>query len=324
MGELSAKDSEATEEPAFRLTTEDIEMVEEPGIKSTSEDVEMVDTATPFEENFKSEVETTFISELIEENDIPTTFKSETPETDKIQSAFKPEVATPFESEIAASDLNEILTTNFLLSDPNELIQDVAAEFPENPDEKMVDDADSMETGTELVALKKQVDAEDITASVSVDNKDGEMKNDLVEEPMDVLEELLDLPDSMPVDIKPAMSVEKETIAVDTSIVSNSIDGNLELSAKTTRTAAPSGVKIKINLFKKGPAAVATSVSEDHQNAKSQVNTTPSGGGGVGSPLSQFLDESSLTDKPRLIGRKLTVLPPMNKGVETSGLCCIM
>jgi len=320
------KDEEMTEEPTFKLAFGDVEMGEEPTPQFTS-DVEMADsvendTAAPFEEDFKSETEATLISELVESSETQMTFKSEKSETDNNETTFKPEVATSFESEVAASDLNEILSTDFVLSEPTEISQDIATDFSENLEEKPAGDSDSIEAETEMTVLQKQTDTEDITPSVNIDIKDEKTRlNALPDKPMEILDDLLELPDSLPVENKPSLNVE-EASAVDTSIVSNSIDGNLELSVKTTRTAAPSGVKIKINLFKKGPAAVTSNVSGCDTSAKSQVNTAQSVS--VGSPLSQFLDESSLIDKPRLIGRKLTVLPPINKGVETSGLCCIM
>jgi len=326
---LTTEDIEMTEEPAFKLSTEDIEMTEEPAFKLTAEDVEMTvtaetDAAAPIKEEMKSEVETTFISELIEASEMQETFEFELSETDKIQTTFKPEVVTSFESEIVASDLNEILATNFLLPDPTGLVQDITAEFSENREEKTVSVADSAEAVMEPIILPKEVDSEDVTTTGNFDIIDDEMKVKApAEEPVDNLDDLLDIPGNLPVDDKLALKVEEEANALDTSMVSNSIDGNLELSAKTTRTAAPSGVKIKINLFKKGPAAAPASVSDgDKTTNKSQASTDQSVG--VGSPPSQFLDESSLTNKPRLIGRKLTLLPPTNKGVETSGLCCIM
>merc|ERR1719219_2921665 len=123
------------------------------------------DTAAPFEEDFKSETEATLISELVESSETQMTFKSEKSETDNNETTFKPEVATFFESEVAASDLNEILSTDFVLSEPTEISHDIATDFSENLEEKPAGDSDSIEAETEMTVLQKQTDTEDITPS---------------------------------------------------------------------------------------------------------------------------------------------------------------
>ena len=140
----------------------------------------------------------------------------------------------------------------------------------------------------------------------------------------------------------PSALVENQTPSVTTSL-----DGNVELSTKQVAQAAPSGIKIKINLFNKGPAAVsptppqpcspppliATSnpvelVPSPVANLPTQVERpVESAAQQLDDPLlvpPPSPDEIALINKPRLIGRKLTVFPLTTKGVDASGLCTIM
>lgn len=113
---------------------------------------------------------------------------------------------------------------------------------------------------------------------------------------------------------------------VQTPTVVSSLDGNVEVINKQP-APAPAGIKIKINLFNKASSALSTLPSSpptpslSERAATSVPVQTPENSS---EPLNQTLDESALTNKPRLVGRKLTVLPVMTKGVETSGLCSIM
>ena len=145
--------------------------------------------------------------------------------------------------------------------------------------------------------------------------------------------------------------VENQTPSVITTL-----DGNVELSTKQVAQAAPSGIKIKINLFNKGPAAVSPTPPQSTQSVSSPPPPLPSTAAqlvadpveSVPSPLAPLThiekpaenalqqpndpllvpppspDEVALINKPRLIGRKLTVFPLTTKGVDASGLCSIM
>ena len=116
-----------------------------------------------------------------------------------------------------------------------------------------------------------------------------------------------------------------------TPTVNSSLDGNVEMTNKQP-VAAPAGIKIKINLFNKASAASSTTqtILPKPLVPPESISTLP---GPVEVPnldssSSELLipssDDNALTNKPRLVGRNLTVLPLMTKGVETSGLCSIM
>lgn len=117
---------------------------------------------------------------------------------------------------------------------------------------------------------------------------------------------------------------------VQTPTVNSSLDGNVEMTNKQP-APAPAGIKIKINLFNKTPAVSATAslpTTTPVPAPTEPVAVAPSGPVEIPENSSELLispsDDTALTNKPRLVGRKLTVLPPMTKGVETSGLCSIM
>lgn len=99
---------------------------------------------------------------------------------------------------------------------------------------------------------------------------------------------------------------------VDTTMtaVTSSIDGNVELeSAQSTIPTAPS--RIKINITK-------SIVNKEPEEPKEKVPT-------VETPVEENtgpLIPASI--KPSLQGRKLSNLPPIEKGHELSGLCSIM
>ena len=103
------------------------------------------------------------------------------------------------------------------------------------------------------------------------------------------------------------------------AVVSCSIDGNLELAqAPTTLPTGPK--RIKINISKPIVAKQSENGNEtpdkivqkdDAEEAPCSSEPAPPG-------------EEPLVLKPKLIGRKLTELPPKSKGTETSGLCSIM
>lgn len=114
-----------------------------------------------------------------------------------------------------------------------------------------------------------------------------------------------------------------------TPTVNSSLDGNVEMTNKQPAPAPQAGIKIKINLFNKA----SSTISSTAQQVTPQISSQPDAGltscpANVPDNSSKLLiptsDENSLTYKPRLAGRKLTVLPLMTKGVETSGLCSIM
>ena len=225
------------------------------------------------------------------------------------------------ETELPESEVKDFVLEETEL--PESEIKDFVHEEAELPESEVKDleetelqDADMAVEVTEEDSMRAECDEPMEEESKELD----ELMNLVEEAPVEAMDILDDLLDAAAVE-EPEKDVELETNALDTSIVSNSIDGNLEMSVQTTKTAAPSGIKIKINLFKKTP--VVANVSDGDVGAKNELTgleVTRSDG----SLKYEVLDASSLTNKPRLVGRQLTVAAPINKGVETSGLCCIM
>lgn len=106
-----------------------------------------------------------------------------------------------------------------------------------------------------------------------------------------------------------------ETGTVDTTYaaVKSSIDGNVELdSTPAAIPAAPS--RIKINITK--PLNINKDSEENKEKEKVAAETP------VEENAEQPLVAASI--KPSLQGRKLSNLPPVEKGQELSGLCSIM
>lgn len=107
-------------------------------------------------------------------------------------------------------------------------------------------------------------------------------------------------------------TVVNEPALVDTTYtaVKSSIDGNVELeSAPTALPTAPS--RIKINITKPLTATKESEEPKDKPNPEIPDNVTP-----------EILRPASI--KQSLQGKKLSTLPPVDKGHELSGLCSIM
>ncbi|XP_059351204.1 uncharacterized protein LOC130696000 isoform X2 [Daphnia carinata] len=122
--------------------------------------------------------------------------------------------------------------------------------------------------------------------------------------------------------------VEPVVAVVQTPTVNSSLDGNVEMTNKQPAPAPTAGIKIKINLFNKA-STIASTVQQvvPPTPPPSETTLVPSAANvpeNSNKPLIPTADENAVNNKPRLAGRKLTVLPPMTKGVETSGLCSIM
>jgi hypothetical protein len=133
--------------------------------------------------------------------------------------------------------------------------------------------------------------------------------------------------------------------AVDTThaAVACSIDGNVKFEDSPQITPGPIPGKIKINITKSIPSGAAkefqsegeAETSTTDQSNDNESSTVPaeasreSGEEGIGEddvdsqePPPPGVEPVQL--KPRLVGRKLTELPPVMKGTELSGLCSIM
>jgi hypothetical protein len=138
--------------------------------------------------------------------------------------------------------------------------------------------------------------------------------------------------------------VERTAPAVDTTYaaVACSIDGNVKFEDSPQITSGPTPGKIKINI-----TTLPSTVAKESQNEGEveMLQTSHSSDNGLGPVLAEGPTECGeeaaggedvdleeppppgvepVQLKPRLVGRKLTELPPVMKGTELSGLCSIM
>ncbi|XP_018312633.1 uncharacterized protein Pcf11 isoform X1 [Mycetomoellerius zeteki] len=203
------------------------------------------------------------------------------------------------------------------------------SEVPQDDTEEKKENVESVnEESTEAVIEGAEQDAPTI-------NKEDESPGEGVtipfenikikEEPLDDVDEQIDSEvfDFANVEVKeepmePEPDPEQivsESSTVDTTYaaVKSSIDGNVELdSTPPAIPAAPS--RIKINITK--PLNINKEPEENKEKDKVAVETSAE------EKAEQPLVAASI--KPSLQGRKLSILPPVEKGQELSGLCSIM
>ncbi|XP_032785057.2 uncharacterized protein LOC116922762 isoform X4 [Daphnia magna] len=196
----------------------------------------------------------------------------------------------------------------------NENLLDAMDEAPQNiqePIEKM-ESTEVLEESNSPATLTPQISGE-VECRDSILSEETELI--LSEETKPILVE-----ETKPI-LEPMVAV------VQTSTVNSSLDGNVEMTNKQPAPAPPAGIKIKINLFNKA-STIASTVQQVVPPVPPPSETASVSSANIpensSKPLIPTSDESTVTNKPRLAGRKLTVLPPMTKGVETSGLCSIM
>ncbi|XP_015187887.1 PREDICTED: uncharacterized protein LOC107072450 isoform X2 [Polistes dominula] len=207
-------------------------------------------------------------------------------------------------------------------------LENVETEQSEEMNKEIIENTNNDKVITEEsenVDVHLQMDGEkspnEVIESNSVENNLFENIK-IKEEPLDEMEEQVEEQfDFTNVEVKeepaelepdPEESIISEPATVDTTYaaVKSSIDGNVELdSTPATLPAAPS--RIKINITKPLNTVKEPEEPKEKQIVEPQVeeNTEP-------------LVPASI--KPSLIGRKLSTLPPVEKGQELSGLCCIM
>ncbi|XP_046395554.1 uncharacterized protein LOC124162898 isoform X2 [Ischnura elegans] len=208
-----------------------------------------------------------------------------------------------------------------------ELLKHVKVE-PKDDSEK---DEAEMETEASGVAVKEEpgVSSEEVAPEV----KEEPMESEEIEEKQD--EEMEEI-------VEPVAGTVDTTL----NVVACSIDGNVEFE-DTASVGAPVPGRIKINISKplvSNPPQSTGGSSESEELAPPGVddveaNKECSEEGVVGETESETKEElvdeeaqvappppgeGTLRLKPRLIGRKLTELPPVMKGTELSGLCSIM
>lgn len=238
----------------------------------------------------------------------------------------------------------EALNTEFEIIEPsNDVIEDNIEEEPverDNKEEETIieDNIDCIEQNEKIEEQeleynnKEDLDIESIekenieTEIPETENVDKSFKNiKIKEEPIDEPEEQLEEEqfDFTNVEVKeepiepepdPEESIITEPATVDTTYaaVKSSIDGNVELdSTPAAIPTAPS--RIKINITK--PLCINKEPEESKEKEKSIIETSTE-------EIIEPLVPASI--KPALQGRKLSNLPPVERGQELSGLCSIM
>ncbi|XP_076236158.1 pcf11 cleavage and polyadenylation factor subunit isoform X2 [Calliopsis andreniformis] len=179
------------------------------------------------------------------------------------------------------------------------------------------------EESSNIENAEKEVtkEVEEETENIDQSFENIKIKEEPIDEPEEQLEE--EQFDFSNVEVKeepvepepePEESVVAEPATVDTTYaaVKSSIDGNVELdSTPAAIPAAPS--RIKINITK--PLCINKEPEESKEKEK-PVAETPA------EEVTEPLVPASI--KPALQGRKLSNLPPVDRGQELSGLCTIM
>lgn len=162
-------------------------------------------------------------------------------------------------------------------------------------------------------------DVEEETVQEEPAIKQEEEEESEMEEKSDAIDPSEDQSDSK----TPEKTIEEEPSSAPVSdttsaIVSCLIDGNLELSqAPTALPSVPNRIKINIS---KPILTKPTDETEDESDKASESEHEDQASVSEHVPAG----EEPVVSKPKLVGRKLTVLPPKVRGTETSGLCSIM
>lgn len=218
---------------------------------------------------------------------------------------------TAIEKTSEVEDVEDSMSLGNIESQQEEKMED---EKVENTDEEKLNVEEPERVDTHIPGDEDQSQGE------VMDNSFENIK--IKEEPMDEIEEQVEEQfDFASVEIKeepaepepdPEESIVSEPATVDTTYaaVKSSIDGNVELeSTPATLPTAPS--RIKINITK----PLNTSKEPEEPKEKQVVET----------PVEEHTEPLvPATIKPALQGRKLSTLPPVEKGQELSGLCSIM
>ncbi|XP_036146540.1 uncharacterized protein LOC105828169 isoform X2 [Monomorium pharaonis] len=249
-------------------------------------------------------------------------------ESKDISNKEKPEVT---DNQVDQVEVNMMKLLDSIASDKKEEpIENSETENSEVPQE----DAEKKEN-TESVNEENTKGVEDAEKDAPTINKEEESPGEsaivpfdnikIKEEPLDDIDEQPDseMFDFTNVEVKeepmePEPDPEQivnESSTVDTTYaaVKSSIDGNVELDS-TPAAIPPAPSRIKINITK--PLNV-NKESEENKEKEKVATETP-----VEENAEQPLVAASI--KPSLQGRKLSNLPPVEKGQELSGLCSIM
>lgn len=310
-------------EPMEELLAQDESLL--PVVKS-----EPVDTEVPFEDVTCAPVIQT---ELAVETSLPTSVKMESIEV--VESDYLHDTTiqegglTPYQhsetdftnvcneeidkTEEEVQDAAILLDSLDVMNDNANLIVGV---------EKVNDDSDQLEGLDEVLSsVQESIETTELAEALEETNSPAPELAPRTDEEVESRDQLINGETATILD--PLISISQ------TPTVNSSLDGNVEMTNKQPAPAPQAGIKIKINLFNKA----SSTISSTAQQVTPQISSQPDAGltscpANVPDNSSKLLiptsDENSLTYKPRLAGRKLTVLPLMTKGVETSGLCSIM
>ncbi|KAJ8667667.1 hypothetical protein QAD02_009330 [Eretmocerus hayati] len=233
-------------------------------------------------------------------------------QSSELKSEIKDESENGLNEEGEAEIKTEAMDTTDLLDALEGESKDVAVPIDNKIDEATSDEPNdqSLETVVEGVT-----DTQDHRESEDQDSKETNQNDS---EPADadvgVKEEPFNSADEPSDSEKDAEDELPESAGIDSTQVEvkSTIDGNVELEATTTTIPAAQS-KIKINITKPlpSPKEMKDSKEEKPQEEENQEEEVP-------------LVQEPASIKPSLRDRNLSVLPPIEKGEELSGLCSIM
>ncbi|XP_011684445.1 PREDICTED: uncharacterized protein LOC105447883 isoform X2 [Wasmannia auropunctata] len=275
----------------------------------------------------------------IEENKVECPEKTPGDETNSKQE--EPDVNKEEEQAESAENLNQVevnvqqLLDTIVASDKKE--EPVDAENSEVPKQDSTEETKENVEGVDEESTEQVVEGDADKDAPTINKEEEESPGEnlnvqlpfenikIKEEPLDDIDEQPDTEmfDFSNVEVKeepmepepdPEQMVnESGTVDTTYAAVKSSIDGNVELdSTPAAIPAAPS--RIKINITK--PLNINKEPEESKEKDKVPVETP------VEENAEQPLVAASI--KPSLQGRKLSNLPPVEKGQELSGLCSIM
>ena len=291
---------------------------------------EPVDTEVPFEEVISAPVVQT---ELAIEMSLSTSVKTES--IDLVGSDYlhdltiQEECSTPYQhtdadfTNVYKEEVNKIeeeVNDDAILFDSLDVMNDNANHLTGMEEEN--DTSNQIKCMDEVLSsVQESIETAELTKALEEANSPAPALAPQTDEEVESRDQLIN--GETPAIPDPLISI------FQTPTVNSSLDGNVEMTNKQPAPAPQAGIKIKINLFNKA----SSSISSTAQLVTPQISSQPDAGStpcpaNVPDNSSKLLiptsDENALTYKPRLAGRKLTVLPLMTKGVETSGLCSIM
>ncbi|XP_014218936.1 uncharacterized protein LOC106647177 isoform X2 [Copidosoma floridanum] len=212
------------------------------------------------------------------------------------------------------------------LLQPGEIVKS-----PKIEEEHIVDEMDDTELIEIIEPLPRKIEIEDLVD----DSSEEETKESIREEIERAKEQCKKLEEKIPDDVplifenvrikeepvdepESEVSVPKSAV-VDTTQVSvkSSMDGNIELESSATMVTPTAPSKIRINMAK----SVNTTVVKEAVDAKKKEKDVIKSTAPTPAPAKPLFPAAI---KPSLQGKKLSILPTVEKGHELSALCSIM